>query len=73
MIDGIKIGHDNPCFIIAEVGINHNGDLTVAKKLIDAAVDSGANAVKFQKRNFCNKVLLQKMELLIMQLIRSFQ
>ena len=51
MIDGIKIGHDNPCFIIAEVGINHNGDLTAAKKLIDAAVDSGANAVKFQKRN----------------------
>ena len=51
MHDGIKIGHGNPCFIIAEVGINHNGDLTAAKKLIDAAVDSGANAVKFQKRN----------------------
>ncbi|MDH5657442.1 MAG: N-acetylneuraminate synthase family protein [Spirochaetia bacterium] len=38
-------------FIIAEVGINHNGDLGIAKELIDIAVDSGCNAVKFQKRN----------------------
>ena len=38
-------------FIIAEVGINHNGDIEIAKKLIDGAVFSGANAVKFQKRN----------------------
>jgi N-acetylneuraminate synthase len=37
-------------FIIAEVGINHNGCLTTAKKLIDVAAQSGANAVKFQKR-----------------------
>ena len=37
-------------FIAAEIGINHNGDLSITKKLIDAAVDSGANAVKFQKR-----------------------
>ena len=39
-----------PIFIIAEVGINHNGDLGIAKELIDVAVDAGANAVKFQKR-----------------------
>ena len=45
------IGDKNPCYIIAEIGINHNGDLEVAKKLIDIAVDSGANAVKFQKRD----------------------
>jgi len=38
-------------FIIAEVGINHNGDLNIAKKLIDGAVFSGASCVKFQKRN----------------------
>jgi N-acetylneuraminate synthase len=38
-------------FVIAEVGINHNGDLMLAKKLIDAAMDAGADAVKFQKRN----------------------
>ena len=37
-------------FLIAEIGINHNGDLEIAKKLIDAAVDAGFDAVKFQKR-----------------------
>jgi len=41
-------------YIIAEVGINHNGDLEIAKKLIDAAVDAGADAVKFQKRTIDN-------------------
>jgi len=39
-----------PIFIIAEIGINHNGDIRTAKKLIDGAVFSGADAVKFQKR-----------------------
>ena len=39
-----------PVFIIAEIGINHNGDIDIAKKLIDGAVFAGANAVKFQKR-----------------------
>lgn len=38
----------NRCFIIAEAGVNHNGDLKLAKKLIKAAVDAGADAVKFQ-------------------------
>lgn len=42
------IAHDKPCFIIAEAGVNHNGDMNLARKLIDAAVDSGADAVKFQ-------------------------
>ena len=37
-------------FIIGEIGINHNGDLEIAKKLIDIAADAGADAVKFQKR-----------------------
>ena len=53
-IDGVKIGYGEPCYIIAEIGINHNGDLILAKKLIDAAVDAGVNAVKFQKRNLEN-------------------
>jgi N-acetylneuraminate synthase len=49
----IKIGDkhiskDDPCFIIAEAGINHNGDLQLAKKLVDSAKDAGADAVKFQ-------------------------
>lgn len=44
------IGDGNPCFLIAEIGINHNGDVAIAKRLIDAAVDAGCDAVKFQKR-----------------------
>lgn len=49
-IAGTRVGPGHPCFIIAEIGINHNGDVTLAKKLIDAAVSAGCNAVKFQKR-----------------------
>ena len=44
------IGDGQPCFIIAEIGINHNGDIDVAKRLIDLAKFSGCDAVKFQKR-----------------------
>jgi N-acetylneuraminate synthase len=44
------IGKDQPCFVIAEIGINHNGDLDIARKLIKASKDAGADAVKFQKR-----------------------
>ncbi len=43
-----RIGRGHPCFIIAEAGVNHNGDLTLAKELIDAAAQAGADAVKFQ-------------------------
>ena len=43
-----KIGINHPCFIIAEAGVNHNGDMNLAKKLIDVAADAGVNAVKFQ-------------------------
>jgi N-acetylneuraminate synthase len=44
------IGDGEPVYIIAEIGINHNGSLPVAKKLIDGAVFAGCDAVKFQKR-----------------------
>ena len=44
------VGDGYPVFIIAEIGINHNGDLDIAKKLIKAASDAGCNAVKLQKR-----------------------
>ncbi|TSC74954.1 MAG: N-acetylneuraminate synthase [Parcubacteria group bacterium Gr01-1014_44] len=44
------VGHDQPVFVTAEIGINHNGDMAVAKKLIDLAVLAGCDAVKFQKR-----------------------
>jgi N-acetylneuraminate synthase len=45
------IGAGCPVFIIAEIGINHNGDLEIAKRLIDVAKAAGCNAVKFQKRS----------------------
>ena len=44
------VGEGQPVFIIGEIGINHNGDLQIAKKLIDAAKLAGCDAVKFQKR-----------------------
>ncbi|MCH8048897.1 N-acetylneuraminate synthase family protein, partial [Patescibacteria group bacterium] len=44
------IGEGEPVFIIAEIGINHNGSIENVKKLIDVAVESGCDAVKFQKR-----------------------
>jgi len=44
------VGEGQPVFIVAEIGINHNGDLGIAKRLIDAAVSAGCDAVKFQKR-----------------------
>ena len=46
-----KFGNDKYIYIIAEIGINHNGSLETAKQLIDLAVDAGCDAVKFQKRN----------------------
>lgn len=45
---GREIGPDRPCFIIAEAGVNHNGDPELARRLIDVAVEAGADAVKFQ-------------------------
>ena len=45
-----SIGAGQPVYIIAEIGINHNGSLDVAKRLIDEAVQAGVDAVKFQKR-----------------------
>lgn len=44
------VGDDYPCFIIAEIGINHNGSVDLAKRMIDIAVTTGCDAVKFQKR-----------------------
>ena len=45
-----KIGAGEPCFIVGEIGINHNGDMAITKALIDLAVSAGCDAVKFQKR-----------------------
>jgi N,N'-diacetyllegionaminate synthase len=47
-INGIKIGKDNPCFLIAEIGVNHNGSLERALSMVDLLQEIGVNAVKFQ-------------------------
>ena len=54
-MSGVKVGNkvissSSPTYLIAEIGINHNGDLEIAKKLIDEAATYGFDAVKFQKR-----------------------
>ncbi|KKR37508.1 MAG: N-acetylneuraminate synthase [Parcubacteria group bacterium GW2011_GWF2_40_10] len=49
-IGNFFVGDGYPCFIVAEIGINHNGEVETAMRLIDAAVFAGCNAVKFQKR-----------------------
>ena len=47
-IEDRLVGAGEPCFIIAEAGVNHNGDINLAKKLVDVAKDAGVDAVKFQ-------------------------
>jgi N-acetylneuraminate synthase len=49
-LGGRPVGDGHPAYIIAEIGINHNGSVELAKKLVDVAVESGCDAVKFQKR-----------------------
>jgi N-acetylneuraminate synthase len=49
-IGSTMVGDGHPCYVIAEIGINHNGDVEIAKKLIEMAEAVGCNAVKFQKR-----------------------
>src|SRR5213596_1242030 len=50
-VDGVELGDDCPCYVIAEVGHNHQGDVELAKKLVDAAAECGVDAVKLQKRS----------------------
>ncbi|GFY74874.1 sialic acid synthase [Trichonephila inaurata madagascariensis] len=58
---GKFVGGKQPCFIIAEIGQNHQGDIEIAKQLIQSAVDCGVDCVKFQKSDlesrFTNEVL----------------
>jgi sialic acid synthase SpsE len=47
-VGGRTIGAGHPCFVIAEAGINHNGDVSLASELVHAAAEAGADAIKFQ-------------------------
>jgi sialic acid synthase len=48
---GRRVGADRPCYVVAEVGQNHNGRIALARRLIDGVAESGADAVKFCKRH----------------------
>lgn len=49
-IGGIAVGDGAPCWVVGEIGINHNGDITLAKRLMEVAKAAGCGAVKYQKR-----------------------
>ena len=49
-IGNTLVGNDQPCYVVAEIGINHNGSLETAKEIIKVSAEAGCNAVKFQKR-----------------------
>ena len=48
VIEDRRVGDSHPCFVVAEVGVNHNGDPELAARMVDAAAEAGADAVKFQ-------------------------
>ncbi len=50
---GLEIGEGRPCFVVAEIGNNHQGDILIARDMLHAAAESQVNAVKFQKRDNC--------------------
>lgn len=56
------IGEGEPCFIVAEAGLNHNGQLDIAKKLVDLAITCNADAVKFQKRSIDDLLTREALE-----------
>jgi N-acetylneuraminate synthase len=49
-IGDVTVGDGHPCYLVAEIGINHNGEMGLARMLVDVAAEAGWNAVKFQKR-----------------------
>ena len=56
------VGEGHPCFIVAEAGVNHNGEPELAKKLIASAKECGADAVKFQKRTVEDILIREALE-----------
>jgi sialic acid synthase len=51
LIDGVRVADDEDCYVIAEIGHNHQGDLDQCMRMFDAAKAAGVNAVKLQKRD----------------------
>ncbi|GFK95407.1 N,N'-diacetyllegionaminic acid synthase [Fundidesulfovibrio magnetotacticus] len=51
LASGAQIGNGSPCFVVAEIGNNHQGDLAIARRMVEEAARAGAGAVKFQKRD----------------------
>ena len=62
-IGSYLIGEESPIFVIAEIGNNHNGDIVLAKNMVDAAIESGADYVKFQSFKAEN-IVTKKVQLL---------
>jgi N-acetylneuraminate synthase/sialic acid synthase len=58
LLDGVEINDDSDCYFIAEIGCNHQGDIGIAKRMVDVAVECGVDAVKLQKRD--NRALFTK-------------
>jgi sialic acid synthase len=56
------VGQGQPCYIVAEVGVNHNGRLDLAKRLVDSAAEAGVDAVKFQKRSIKDILIAEALQ-----------
>jgi sialic acid synthase SpsE len=61
-IGGRLVGDGQPCYFVAEAGVNHNGSLDLARKLVDIASECGADAVKFQKRSVRDILVTEALE-----------
>src|SRR5436190_17653306 len=61
-VGGRLIGNGQPIYFVAEAGVNHNGSLELALKLVDLAADCGADAVKFQKRTVRDILTIEALE-----------
>ena len=62
-LGNLLVGEGQPTFIIAEIGINHQGDVNIALELIKTAKECGANAVKFQKRSISRILTKEGLEM----------
>ena len=62
LIGDRRVGDGEPCFVVAEAGVNHNGELAVAKRLVQVAVQAGTDAVKFQKRSVADILIKSALE-----------